>query len=62
MSDFDEDKTGRRLEQMNPSWREMIERTYAASPARTHSELVHTGYWLIAAQLRIDLGAGRLSA
>lgn len=60
MSRF-KDRTTERLEQKSLEWRSSMERAYQADPSSTHSELVSNGYWLIAAQLKIDHASGRLS-
>jgi hypothetical protein len=62
VSDFPEDRPARPLEKMSLDWRETIERKYQADPTRMHESLVYRGYWLIAAQLRIDHAAGRLGS
>ena len=60
MSGFDEERPFRRLENVHPAWRELLEGAYAADPARTHAKLVYAGYWQVAAQLKIDHAVGRL--
>ncbi len=41
--------------------REELELRYQKAPARMHAFLVHTGKWMIAAQLKIDYQVGRLA-
>ena len=55
-----EDRIRVKLEGKSLEFREMVERAYRVDPRRTHSELAYSGYWDIAAQLRIDHQAGRL--
>ncbi len=58
---FKEDRVGTHLEQKSIEFRSMVERAYQTDPVRTHSELVYSGYWDLAAQLRIDHQVGRLT-
>jgi hypothetical protein len=52
--------TTRPIEKCNVEWRLKKEREYQLQPEQTHRDLVYRGYWLIAAQLKIDYEAGRL--
>lgn len=47
---------------MRLDWREAAERKYQADVVRAHEDLVYRGYWLIAAQLKIDHAMGRLGS
>ncbi len=58
---FKEDRVSERLEQKSLEFRSMVERAYQTDPVRTHSELTYTGYWDMAAQLKIDHQIGRLA-
>lgn len=55
-----ERRTIRRIEHISIEDRETIERAYASDPERTHADLVYSGYWIIAAQLKIDRQVGRI--
>jgi len=57
---FKQDLTMRPIESVHLNLRELMERSYRLAPELTHAELVNTGYWLVAAQLKIDYDAGRL--
>ena len=48
------------IEKIELDEREKLEQRYLREPEATHSDLVYRGYWLMAAQLRIDHAAGRL--
>lgn len=61
MSLFNGERTTETIEQKHLDFRELLERAYRVSPVRTQAELVHMGYWLIAAQLKIDYDAGCLA-
>lgn len=56
-----DDRSHQKLEWQSVDFRERAERAYAKDPKATHEDLVYIGYWTIAAQLRIDYQAGRLS-
>ena len=60
MGDFNEDRAHQVIEQKSVTFREMVERAYAAAPKATASELTYMGYWSIAAQLKIDHQSGKL--
>jgi len=50
------------LEDVSLDKREDLERRYQKNPTRMHALLIHTGKWMIAAQLKIDHQVGRLTA
>lgn len=62
MSLFKHELTIKPIEHVHLNLRELMERSYRLAPERTHAELVHTGYWLVAAQLKIDYEVGRLGS
>jgi hypothetical protein len=53
-------RTLKLVEEMAVEDRLKQEKRYQADPKKTHNDLVYRGYWLIAAQLKIDYEAGRL--
>lgn len=55
-----DDRAGKPIEQISLESRERLEQRYQREPEATHSDLVYRGYWLIAAQLRIDHAVGRI--
>lgn len=55
-------KQHRRLEDCSVDFRLLMERAYRLDAVGTHRQLVHSGYWHMAAQLKIDHAAGRLDA
>lgn len=57
----DDSKVHVRVEDFSAEIRSFYERTYQIDPVRTHNTLVACGYWLAAAQLRIDHAVGRLA-
>lgn len=48
------------LEQMNPKWRAILERAYAADPRATHADLTELGRRTVATQLKVDHEMGRI--
>ncbi len=58
---FKEDLTDKPVERVHLNLRELMERSYRLDPSRTHAELVQTGYWTVASQLKVDYESGRLS-
>lgn len=52
--------TTRMVEDLDIDARERWEKRYQKDPKRTHERLVYMGFWLVAAQLKIDHEAGRL--
>lgn len=57
----DDSKVHVRVEEFSVEIRSFYERTYQIDPVRTHNTLVACGYWLAAAQLKIDYDMGRLA-
>lgn len=49
------------IEKIKLAERERLENRYQREPDATHADLVERGYWMIAAQLRIDYQVGRLA-
>lgn len=54
------DRPFKPIEKISLETREKLERRYKREPNETHADLVDKGYWMIAAQLRIDHQVGRL--
>jgi hypothetical protein len=48
------------IEAISLEKREKLEARYQCEPEAVHADLVDRGYWMIAAQLRIDYQVGRL--